>query len=81
MGFTLEDVRTVLGVSSERYGDCQANVQAVVERRMANVDQKLKDLRRVRAALGRALDRCRHSTGECAVLKELGLGKNRRRTA
>ena len=80
MGFTLDNVRTLLGVSSDRTGDRQASVQAVVERRMADVDQKLKDLRRVRAALGRALDRCRRSTGECAVLKELGLGKNRRRT-
>ena len=80
MGFTLEDIRTLLGVSSEQSADRKANVRAVVERRMSSVDRKLKDLRRVRAALGRALEKCRGSTGECAVLKELGAGKNQRRT-
>lgn len=79
VGFTLDDIRALLELDSGDTRTCQAEVQPLIERRMAEIDRKVKDLKRVRAALGRALDRCRRSNGECAVLKELSPVRNKRR--
>ncbi len=75
VGFTLGDIRALLDVETGNLRACQSEVQALLERRLAKVDEKMKDLKRVRAALGQALDRCRRSTGECAVIKDIGLRK------
>jgi MerR family mercuric resistance operon transcriptional regulator len=71
VGFTLDDIRTLLQLDEKDNKSCQAEVQPLLERRLAEVDEKMKELRRVRETLGRALDRCRRSSGECAVLKDL----------
>ncbi len=79
VGFTLDDIRTLLQLDEKDNKSCQAEVQPLLERRLAELDEKMKELKRVRAALGRALDQCRRSTGECPVLKELSPAKKRRR--
>lgn len=71
VGFNLDDIRTLLQLDEHKRMFCQADVQRLLEQRLAEVDKKMEELKRVRKALGRALDRCRGSNGECAVLKEL----------
>ncbi len=71
VGFSLDDIRTLLNLEQQGSGSTQADVQGLLERRLALVDEKMKELKRVRTALGRALDRCRHSNGECAVINEI----------
>lgn len=71
VGFSLDDIRSLLQLDAEDGKACRSTVQTLLERRMAEMDEKMKELNRVRDALGRALDRCRHSSGECAVLNDL----------
>jgi len=71
VGFTLDDIRTLLQLDQDEKKSCKSEVQRLLDQRLTEVDEKMKELRRVREALGRALDRCRGSSGECAVLKEL----------
>ncbi len=78
VGFSLEDIRLLLELQTDNRKSRQSKVQTVLEARLKEVDQKLKDLKRVRAALGNALDRCRSSSGECAVLKDLTPSKRKR---
>jgi DNA-binding transcriptional MerR regulator len=71
VGFSLDDIRSLLAVGSENGKACQSAVQPILERRIAEIDEKMKELKRVRDALGRALEKCRRSKGRCAVLDEL----------
>ena len=81
VGFTLEDVRMLLGLMTSNREACKAEVRSLIEGRLVDIDRKMKDLKRVRKTLGQALERCRSSNGECAVLKELSTGTaNRRRS-
>ena len=77
VGFTLDDVRALLQLNGE--SPCK-EVQALIERRLNEVDAKLADLKRVRAALADALQRCRGSRKGCAVVADLKKGSNKRRT-
>ncbi len=79
IGFTLEDIGLLLDLQRGDRRRCQSKVQHVLEARFKEVDQKLKDLRRVRVALGNALEQCRSSSGECAVLEDLTPRKRKRR--
>ena len=79
VGFTLDDIRTLLNLDATGTKSCQAEVQHLLEQRLAEVDEKMKDLKRVQVALGRALDECRHSNGECAVIKRIRPTRKRRR--
>ena len=79
IGFTLEDIGLLLELQRGDRRRCQSKVQTVLESRLKELNQKLKDLRRVRAALGDALHRCRSSSGECAVLEDLTPRKRKRR--
>lgn len=78
-GFTLDDIRALLALEADNPKSCQAEVQSLIKRRLAEVDRKLKELEGVRGALGRALNRCRRSGGQCAVLKELSHPNSKRR--
>lgn len=79
IGFTLDDVRLLLDLQTNERKSRQKKVRRLLEDRLNEVDERLKDLKRVRAALGDALDRCRASTGECTVLKELTPSKGTRK--
>ena len=70
-GFTLNDIQTLLALDPDDGRVCEEDVQPILERRIAEIDRKMKDLKRVRATLGRALTQCRGSNGQCAVLKDL----------
>ena len=79
VGFTLDDIRTLGRLEGESGKSCKAEVRRLLERRLAEVSEKMKDLKHVQQALGQALDRCRRSNGECEVLKEIGPARKRRR--
>ncbi len=79
IGFTLEDIGLLLELQRGDRRRCQSKVQTVLEARFKEVEQKLKDLRRVRVALRNALEQCRSSSGECAVLEDLTPRKGKRR--
>lgn len=70
VGFTLDDIRTLMGfdVAPER---SKKEVQALIQTRLGELAEKMRDLRRVQGALTKALQKCQHSAGECPVLKEL----------
>lgn len=71
IGFTLDDIRTLLDVERQQTTCGQAEVQDLIEHRLAEVDQKMKDLKRVAAGLSSALGRCRGNKDRCDVLKRL----------
>lgn len=79
VGFTLDDIRALLQLDRECTETCRSEVRRLLTHRLTDVEKKMKQLKRVRAALGRALDRCRASNGECAVMKDLRLNKEIKR--
>ncbi len=78
VGFTLTDIRALLELDGD--SPCK-QVQAMIERRLAQVDKKLADLESVRTTLAGALERCRKSRKGCAVVADLkrksGKGRSR----
>ncbi len=79
VGFTLDDIRTLGRLEGESGKTRKAEVRRLLEQRLAEVNEKMKDLKRVQRALGQALDRCQRSNGECKVLKEIGPARRKRR--
>jgi len=75
VGFTLDDIRLLLNLDADDPRVCRSEVQRLLERRLADVKQKMKDLKRIQAVLGRSLDRCRTSQGACPVLNDLSPAK------
>ncbi|NQV25097.1 MAG: MerR family transcriptional regulator [Rhodopirellula sp.] len=72
IGFTLEDTRALLADESgsvPKYGA----VQGLIEDRLADVEEPLKDLRHVRKVLKSALEQCQQqkTTDCCVVIKGL----------
>lgn len=72
IGFALDDVKALLAVPDSGAASCRV-VQPLIEERLAEVAQRLKDLRHVQQVLTEALRRCRESerTGCCHVLASL----------
>lgn len=79
VGFTLDDIRTLGRLDAKSGKTCKSQVRQLLEQRLTDVNEKMKDLKRVQQALGQALDRCRRSNGECDVLTELRPARKRRR--
>lgn len=76
VGFTLDDIRLLLELDSGQKERCKGEVQELLQKRLSEVEQKMKDLRRVRAALSGALAHCQQSDGEnCPLLAELHVSK------
>jgi DNA-binding transcriptional MerR regulator len=78
VGFALEDIGALMKLDAGRGDLCQTEVAALIEKRLAETEARLEDLKRVRAHLSSALSRCRSSHGECAVMQELGSKQKRR---
>lgn len=79
VGFTLDDIRTLGRLEGESGKTCKAEVRRLLEQRLAEVTEKMKNLKRVQQKLGQALDRCQRSDGECDVLKEIRPAAKKRR--
>jgi DNA-binding transcriptional MerR regulator len=72
LGFTLREARQLLRLRS--LGPKRAAAaQSVAEAKIRDVDEKLRDLMAMRAALATLLDSCRHSGGPlaCPILEAL----------
>ena len=68
VGFALDDIGALLG---EQTLSCR-DVQALVETRLADVGERLKDLRHVQRTLKSTLAKCRASDGRvCSVVDQL----------
>lgn len=70
-GFTLADIRTLLTVSDGQESVCRSTVQNLVAARLTDVQDRIRDLRRVEVLLRRSLARCRRQKEGCALLTEL----------
>jgi MerR family mercuric resistance operon transcriptional regulator len=80
VGFALDDVSALLALETDGATLCQTEVAALLEKRLAETEARLRDLKQVKAHLSAALTRCRSSNGECAVMKELSSKQKPRRT-
>lgn len=71
IGFTLDDVRALLGEGGSV--PCCGDVQQLIEDRLAEIDQRLKDLRQVQRVLKDSLAKCQTSNPRraCHVLESL----------
>lgn len=71
IGFTLDDVRALLGEGGSV--PCCGDVQQLIEDRLGEIDQRLKDLRQVERVLKDALAKChtRNARRACHVLESL----------
>lgn len=72
LGFTLDNVRELLGRDAEDPPPCR-QVQTIIEGRLADIEQRLKDLRRVQRVLKSSLSKCKQFEQEscCHVVETL----------
>ena len=75
IGFTLDDVKSLLGDPNGRAPSC-LEVQTLIEERLADIDRRLKDLRHVRTVLKTTLQKCLDGEpqGSCQVVESLRSG-------
>ena len=75
-GFTLDDVKSLLIDNTGGFPSC-GNVQKLIEERLEDIEQRLKDLRHVRRVLKLAQETCRtqKQTDCCQVVQGLRIGK------
>lgn len=71
-GFTLNDVRILLGSQEGSAASCD-EVQKLIEERLSGIEQQLKDLRAVQRVLRAARQKCRdgEQDGCCHVVESL----------
>jgi MerR family mercuric resistance operon transcriptional regulator len=60
IGFTLDDVKALLSAPDSSAASCR-QVQSLIEERLAEIAQRLKDLRHVQQVLKSALAKCRQT--------------------
>lgn len=72
VGFTLSDVRELLALQAGRATPCR-KVRPLVEKRLAEVDRRIDELRSFHETLGSLVTLCRESApgGPCPVVSEL----------
>ncbi len=72
LGFSLDEIKELLAMRSDARARC-ADVRVQAERKMAEIDEKVKALRAVRKSLAKLSDACRRElpVTECPILKNL----------
>ncbi len=71
MGFAMDSLKSMLSLSTRKDAPC-AKVDAIVEQHLAEVDQRIKQLTRLRGELAGMLSGGHHGTvGECRVVEVL----------
>jgi DNA-binding transcriptional MerR regulator len=71
MGFAMESLKSMLSLATRREAPC-AEVDAIVEQHLAEVDQRIDQLTRLRGELAGMLSGGHHGTvGECRVVEVL----------
>ncbi|WP_334656093.1 helix-turn-helix domain-containing protein [Sphingomonas panaciterrae] len=72
LGFTLDQVRELLSLADDRDRSCKA-VDVVAREHLAQVDQKIADLRSLRKELSGMIDQCGQGViSECRIIEALG---------
>jgi Cu(I)-responsive transcriptional regulator len=71
LGFSLDQVRALLGLSDDRARDC-ADVDRIAEAHLLEVDRKLADLTALRRELKAVIDSCGGgSVADCRIIEAL----------
>ena len=71
LGFTLDQVRELLGLSDHREQSCAA-VDAIANTHLAEIDRKIADLQAMRGELSRMVGDCRQGTvADCLIIETL----------
>jgi len=72
LGFSLDQVRALLGLSDDRTCDC-AGIDRIANEHLSAVDRKLADLTALRRELKAVIDSCDGGTvAECRIIEALG---------
>jgi Cu(I)-responsive transcriptional regulator len=72
LGFSLDQVRALLGLSDDRSCDC-AGIDQIANAHLREVDRKIADLKALRRELKAVIDSCDGGTvGECRIIEALG---------
>ncbi|MEG3146151.1 helix-turn-helix domain-containing protein [Sphingomonas sp. RT2P30] len=76
LGFTLDRVRALLDIASNRSGNC-ASVDAVTKDHLAEIDRKIADLKVLRGELASLVASCQGGTiDDCRIVEALGTRSN-----
>lgn len=71
LGFSLDQVRVLLGLAENRDRSCEA-VDAVARKHREEVDRKISDLQALRRELDGLISQCRHGrVSECRIIEAL----------
>ncbi len=71
LGFTLDQVRALLGLADEKQKDC-CDVDEIAREHLAEVDRKIADLRSLRRELNDLLGQCsRGKIADCRIIGAL----------
>ena len=72
LGFSLDQVRALLGLSDDRSCDC-AGIDRIANQHLVEVDRKIADLQALRRELKAVIDSCDGGTvAECRIIEALG---------
>jgi len=72
LGFSIEQVRALLGLSDDRKRPC-GTVDAIAREHLNEVDRKIADLRKLRRELNALITQCGHGTiADCRIIEALG---------
>lgn len=72
LGFSLDQVRALLGLASNRSSDC-ASIDVLTAEHLAEIDRKIADLTALRRELSALLASCRGGTvADCRIIDALG---------
>ena len=79
-GFRLKDVTTLVGLRDGSAEPCK-EVEVLIEERLAELEQRMKDLRRVKKVLSSSLRLCQEAPEKdhCEVIEKLSRRKGRRK--
>lgn len=76
LGFSLDQVRALLGLSDDRTCDC-AGIDQIANEHLREVDRKLADLRSLRRELKAVIESCDGGTvAECRIIEALAPSAN-----
>jgi len=71
LGFTIEEIRTLLGLADQRDRDC-GDVDAIARQHLAEVEQKIADLTSLSAELRSVIGQCHGGKIEaCRIIEAL----------
>lgn len=75
LGFTLKEVKELLELKVDSDAHC-GDVKQLAERKLAAIEQKLKDLKRIKMVLEKLIHQCVHeeiSSDACPILESIEL--------